>query len=109
MKALLQFVSLSLISPVALANERPLSAEMISETEMKAMQTQAMQQIEQELMKELPADLARHHQLINEHLFERQPLKNETVQQNDRKNDNNKNDQRIINFLKLNLNQGAQS
>ncbi|MGO0308501.1 hypothetical protein ACTL6P_18210 [Endozoicomonas acroporae] len=112
MKARLQsvIVSLGLISTVALADELPLWSEMISDTEIKALQTEAMEQIEQELMKELPADLARHHQLINEHLFDQQPL-NETVQQNDNNSHLNKkkDENRIINFLNINPNQGAQS
>ncbi|WP_299729392.1 hypothetical protein [uncultured Endozoicomonas sp.] len=106
MKAILQsvIVSLSLLGASAMANEQPLAWDSVSDDAMKDIQIQAMQDIESELEKELPADLARHHQLINEQLFQQQPLK-ETVQKN--QNNRKKSDNLIINYLNSNMSQGA--
>ena len=112
MKALLQsvIVSLSLMSSAVLANELPQPTEIVADTDIKTLQEEAMQQIEQELMESLPADIAKHQQLINEHIFDQRPLK-ETVQQNgdDIYLDQKKDDRRLINFLLINTNSGAQS
>ena len=83
MKAYLQSVIVALTLTVL-----PVYAECapsLSEQEMRALQQEAMQQIEQDLKAQIPAEMARQYQMIMD-LLPEDPMIKETVKQNSEDN-----------------------